>query len=94
MNSHRQKEPMKTEEEIARFIESELLEGAVPKGDPLAAGMLDSLPIEFLIGWVEEKFKISLGYSDVVAENFASIDTLSALVDSKRSGDTGQPART
>jgi acyl carrier protein len=50
--------------------------------------MLDSLAIEFLIGWVEEEFEISLSYRDVVAENFASVGALSALVDSKRSGAT------
>ena len=79
---------MDTEEQITRFIESELLEGAGPGVDPLTSGMLDSLAIEFLIGWVEEEFEISLSYRDVVAENFASVGALSALVDSKRSGAT------
>jgi acyl carrier protein len=75
---------MDTEEQITRFIESELLEGAAPSVDPLASGMLDSLAIEFLIGWVEEEFEISLSYRDVVAENFTNIRALSALVDAKR----------
>ncbi|MGD0983943.1 MAG: acyl carrier protein [Acidimicrobiales bacterium] len=77
---------MKTEEQITRFIESELLEGAAPNGDPLARGLLDSLAIEFLIGWVEEEFQISFSFRDVVAENFASIGALAALVDTKRLG--------
>jgi acyl carrier protein len=85
---------MKTEEQITRFIESELLEGAAPDTDPLASGMLDSLAIEFLIGWVEEEFEISFGYRDVVAENFASIGALSAFVDTRRPGATGQSAST
>ncbi len=50
----------KTEEQIAQFIESELLEGAAPGSDPLAAGMLDSLSVEVLIAWLEDEFEISL----------------------------------
>lgn len=75
---------MTTEERVARFIESELLEGVAPGADPLARGMLDSLAIEGLIAWVEEEFDIALGYRDVVAENFASIIALAAFVDAKR----------
>jgi len=59
-DSRRQGAVMNTEEQITRFIESELLEGAGPGVDPLTSGMLDSLAIEFLIGWVEEEFEISL----------------------------------
>lgn len=81
---------MNTEDRIARFIETELLDGPAPNTDPLARGMLDSLAIEFLIGWLEEEFGISLSYRDVAAENFASVAALSALVDSKRSGAPGR----
>jgi len=76
---------MTTEEKIARFIESELLEGASPKADPLASGMLDSLAIEVLIGWIEDEFAITFSYTDVVAENFAGVRALAAFVDAKRS---------
>ena len=62
--------------------------------DPLASGMLDSLAIEFLIGWIEEEFEISLSFRDVVAENFASVGALAAFVDAKRSGASGQSTRT
>ena len=85
---------MNTEERIARFIESELLEGPAPSVDPLAGGMLDSLGIEFLIGWLEEEFGISFSYRDVVAENFANVAALSALVDAKQPGPAGQSAGT
>jgi hypothetical protein len=86
--------PVKTDQQIARFIESELLEGAAPGVDPLAAGMLDSLAIEVLIGWLEDEFDISLSHKDVVAENFASVVALSAVVDAKRLEASGQPTRT
>jgi acyl carrier protein len=73
-----------TEKQIAQFIESELLEDATPGSDPLAAGMLDSLSVEVLIAWLEDEFEISLDHRDVVAENFASVGALSAVVDANR----------
>ncbi len=56
--------------------------------------MLDSLAIEVLIGWLEDEFDISLSHKDVVAENFASVVALSAVVDAKRLEASGQPTRT
>ncbi len=85
---------MKTAEQIARFIESELLDRPAANADPLASGMLDSLAIEVLIGWVEEEFGISLSHKDVIAENFASVGSLSAVVDAKRQEATGQSVTT
>jgi acyl carrier protein len=83
-----------TEEQIAEFIESELLEGAAPGPDPLAAGLLDSLSVEVLIAWLEDQFEISLNHRDVVAENFASVVALSAVVDAKRLETSGRSATT
>ncbi|MGO9962654.1 MAG: acyl carrier protein [Acidimicrobiales bacterium] len=77
---------MTTEEQIARFIESELLDAAPHNVDPLAGGMLDSLSVEVLIGWVEEEFHITFDFTDVVAENFASVGALAAFVDARRPG--------
>jgi len=81
---------MKTEEQIARFIESEVLEGTSHNVDPLAGGMLDSLSVEVLIGWLEEEFQITFDFRDVVAENFASISALAAFVDARRRKAPGQ----
>ncbi|MGD1012654.1 MAG: hypothetical protein ABR925_09020 [Acidimicrobiales bacterium] len=85
---------MNTEEQIAEFIGSELLDDAAPSGDPLATGKLDSLAIEVLIAWTEDTFEISLTHEDVIAENFAGVRALSALVDAKRAGAAGQPCET
>lgn len=46
-----------TQQQIADFIESELLEGATPGSDPLTAGLLDSLSVEVLIAWLEDEFE-------------------------------------
>jgi acyl carrier protein len=75
---------MRTEKQITRFIEGELLDGAVSGEDPLAAGALDSLAVETLIAFLSERYGISLGDDDVVAENFSSIAALATLVDAKR----------
>ena len=77
---------MSTDQQITQFIESELLESSALTFDPLATGMLDSLACEVLIAWVEETFEISLSDEDLVAENFANVEALSALVDTKRAG--------
>jgi len=75
---------MRTDKQIARFIESELLDGRAPADDPLASGELDSLAVETLIAFLSERFAITFTDDEVVAENFSSLATLSALVDAKR----------
>ena len=74
---------MKTAKQIRRFVELELLDHPV-KEDPIAAGMLDSLAIEQLAAFLEDKYDFVLEDEDFVAENFTSIDSVAALVDSKR----------
>jgi acyl carrier protein len=75
---------VRTAKQITRFIEDELLDGAVSSADPLAAGGLDSLAVETLIAFLSERYGISFADGDVVAENFSSIAALAALVDAKR----------
>jgi acyl carrier protein len=74
---------VRTEKQITRFIEDELLDGAVSPADPLAAGALDSLAVETLIAFLSERYGISFADDEVVAENFSSIAELAALVDAK-----------
>jgi acyl carrier protein len=81
----------KTQERIARFIDSELTDGAALNVDPLASGMLDSLALEGLIAWIEEKLKVPVRDEDLVPENFASVGALAAFVDARRRGAEGRP---
>ena len=74
---------MKTSRRIRRFIEMDLLDGAETH-DPLAEGMLDSLAMEQLIAFLEERYGMQFADEDLVAENFASIDALAAIVDQRR----------
>ena len=75
---------MRTARRIRRFVEEELLEGMRLDGDPLARGYLDSLAIEQLILFCEERYGIELVDEDTVAEHFANVGALAALVDRKR----------
>ena len=76
---------MKTARRLRQYVEDELLEEPTAT-DPLAAGMLDSLAIEQLIGFIEDKFGIVLDDDDLVEERFASLDAVAELVDAKRRG--------
>jgi acyl carrier protein len=74
---------VKTSKRIQRFVTDQLLD-APTDFDPLTGGMLDSISIEQLIAFVEETFDITLDDEELVAENFASIETVARLVDDKR----------
>ncbi len=73
---------MNTARRIQRYVK-ELTDHPVA-GDPLAAGVLDSLRLEQLVAFVEDTFHVALDDDDFVMENFASVDALASLVDAKR----------
>jgi acyl carrier protein len=70
--------------EVRRFIRTELVAGAQVEGDPFAAQLLDSLAIEQLVAFLEERYGIRFEDHEVVAENFASVNAVTALVTAKR----------
>ena len=74
----------RTDKKVARFVRRELLDNVPSHVDPLASGMLDSLALEALVFWLEEEFAMSFRDEDMVAENFASLATLSAFVERRR----------
>jgi acyl carrier protein len=75
---------MSVRAEVRGFIRTELLAGARVDGDPLVAQLLDSLAIEQLVAFLEERYGIRFEDQEVVAENFASVDAVTALVAAKR----------
>lgn len=77
-----EREP-ETERRLRAFIVAELVEGAFPDGDPLAAGVVDSLGIAQLLYHIEEAFGVELEDEEVIQENFESVSLLARLVDSK-----------
>ena len=77
---------MRTGRLLRRFIENDLLDGMAVADDPLAEGLLDSLAIEQLVAFAEDRFEISFQDEELVQEHFASVDALARLVDRKRRG--------
>lgn len=71
---------------LLRFVSDELLGGTMEiaaDDDLLADGMVDSLGMVRLVGFVEQRFEIAVPPVDFTIENFRSIATLTAYV-SKR----------
>lgn len=73
----------KVSREIRRFIERELLDDAPPPGDPLRDHSLDSLDVEHLILFMEERFGVVFLDEEMTQENFSSVDAVAQLVEAK-----------
>ena len=50
----------------------------------IEAGIIDSLGIFLMISFLEEKLGVKVDPEEVVIENFESVDSITALVESKR----------
>jgi len=77
---------MNTKVVIRDFITGEILQqnlkGPLGDNDQLVeTGIIDSLGVMTLLGFLEEKFSIQIPGDDLVPENFASISTIAALVE-------------
>ncbi|MHB8134445.1 MAG: acyl carrier protein [Anaerolineaceae bacterium] len=72
---------------LTKFIETELAKGRKtnikPSDDLLSEGIIDSLGILQLVGFIEEEFNIVIADEDVVLENFQSITALNEFLNTK-----------
>lgn len=72
---------------LTEFVEKELAKGRkahiLPDDDLLSEGIIDSLGILQLVGFIEEKFNFQIPDEDVVLENFISISALNQFLQSK-----------
>jgi acyl carrier protein len=75
---------MRTRRRIEAFIHNDLFDGVDPDGDPLAIGMLDSLAVEQLIGFIEDEFQVTFEDEELTVASFSSIDSVVRLVETKR----------
>lgn len=78
-----------TEDRIRSYILSRypVLEAKGLGNDDSLVGVLDSLAVVGLIGFIEPEFSIELNASDLTDENFETITAVSQLVERlKRSG--------
>lgn len=73
------------EARLSRFISEELLEEELTEGaDPLAADAIDSLGLEQLLEHIQTEFGVAIADEEMIGENFASVPTLAAFIESKR----------
>jgi acyl carrier protein len=54
--------------------------------DPLFPDVIDSLGVMEVVDFVEERYGVSIGEDDLLADNFRSLDAIAALVDRNRDG--------
>jgi acyl carrier protein len=78
-------------DEIRSFIFDELMDGQPAEGDPIAEGKLDSLAMEQVIGFIEDRYDVTFGDEELVLENFVDLKTVSALVERKRTAAGSEP---
>lgn len=73
---------------IREFL-SEIIEewsDSVSDGDNLfSAGLLDSLAIHEMVGFLEDEFELEFSDADLAVDNFASVDAMASTVARKRS---------
>ena len=82
---------METRSDIKHFIVENFMMGKNPdeltdSGSLLDLGIIDSTGVLELVGFLEEKFGISIEDDDLVPDNLDSIDNLVKFVDAKAAG--------
>jgi acyl carrier protein len=78
-----------TADEVTRFVLAELaprrdVTSVEVDDDLLAAGIVDSLGVEMLITFLEERFGVTIAAEEVVPDNFRTAATIAAFVQQKR----------
>ena len=72
---------------IIKYIQDNLLTGRgeielSPEDDLLGSGLLDSMGVMRLVGFVEETFNIKIPPEDIVIENFMDVRAITNYVES------------
>ena len=73
---------------IIKYIQDNLLTGKgeielSPEDDLLGGGLLDSMGVMRLVGFVEETFNIKIPPEDIVIENFIDVKAITNYVESQ-----------
>lgn len=82
---------MGVKERIRGFITSELAHDGpdASLGDDeslLERGILDSLGLLRVLGFLEQEYQVTINDDEVIPENFQSINAIAAFVEKRRSG--------
>ena len=72
---------------IIRYIQENLLTGKgeielTPEDDLLGSGLLESMGVMRLVGFVEETFHIKIPPEDIIIENFIDVKAITNYVES------------
>jgi acyl carrier protein len=89
INLQKEHKTVNTTDTIRDFITHEILHGSLPKplgeDDQLVeSGIIDSLGVMTLLSFLEEKFMIQIPDNELTPENFASLSSITALVEGQR----------
>lgn len=81
---------------VIKYIQDNLLTGKgkielSPEDDLLGSGLLDSMGVMRLVGFVEETFDIKIPPEDIVIENFMDVKAITNYVESQHA--TNEPSR-
>jgi len=73
---------------IIKYIQDNLLTGKgeielSPEDDLLGSGLLDSMGVMRLVGFVEETFNIKIPPEDIVIENFMDVKAITNYIESQ-----------
>ena len=79
---------MSVSADIEQFILSELTQGRgiteiAPEENLLSKGIVDSHGVMELVGFLEERYGITVGDEDLSPENFESVASIEAFVERK-----------
>jgi acyl carrier protein len=82
---------MSAHADIEQFILSELARGrgvtSIDRGESLlTSGIVDSHGVMELVGFLEQRYGISVDDSDLTPENFDNVASIEAFVERKQSG--------
>ncbi len=75
---------MEVRERVRRFIQDSFLVDEVKDDESfLASGIIDSLGVMQLVTFVEHEFNVRIADSELVPDNFDSVERVSAFVERK-----------
>ena len=82
---------MSVSADIEQFILTELTQGRgitsiAADENLLSRGIVDSHGVMELVGFLEDRYGISVGDEDLSPENFESVQSIAAFVERKRNG--------
>ena len=80
---------MDTHSTIRQFIATDLARdlSTVANSDSLLeAGIIDSMAVLQIVGFLEQRFGVTVGDDDMMPENFETVDAMAAFVGRSRRG--------